>query len=101
MNRTKFAAPQGRVRGPNHQADADEGIDGAVPITLPDGRTLSRREVLGGLGATAAMLALPSLSGRPAAAASSPTASGARARRPGQGVLVLVTAYGGDRKSVV
>ena len=81
---------------PTGQPNADEAIDAPIPITLPDGRTLSRREVLGGIGATAAAVALPSLTGRSAAAASSPAASGGVARRPGQCVLVLVTAYGGN-----
>ncbi len=96
MTRTKFTSARGTVPNPTDQRHEDEAVDDAIPITLPDGRTLSRREVLGGIGATAAALALPSLASRPAAAISSPAAGGGVSRRPGQGVLVLVTAYGGN-----
>ena len=71
-----------------------------LPITCSDGRTLTRREVLGGIGVATAALTVPSLVGRPGSVASAAVrtqASPALApRRPGQGILVLVTLYGGN-----
>ena len=96
MTRTTITPVRTTVLRPTDQRNVDEALHAATPITLPDGRTLSRREILGGLGATAAALTLPSLSASRASAASPSAAVAVAARRPGQGVLVLVTAYGGN-----
>lgn len=96
MTRTKFTPVRRTVLRPTDQRNVDEALHATTPITLPDGRTLSRREILGGLGATAAALTLPSLSASRASAASPSAAVGVVTRRPGQGVLILVTAYGGN-----
>lgn len=71
-------------------------LSDTVRVSLPDGRTLTRREILGGLGVAAAGFALPGLSSTGASAAVRAAAAAPSARRPGQGVLVLVTAYGGN-----
>ncbi len=70
-----------------------------LPLTLPDGRSLTRREVLGGLGVVAAAVSAPSLLvgvGSSASGAPRTQAPVLAARKPGQGILVLVTLYGGN-----
>jgi uncharacterized protein (DUF1501 family) len=71
-----------------------------VALTTADGRSLTRREVLGGMGVLAASASVPLLpfGGSPAAAASRTQATPAApaSRRPGQGIVVLVTLYGGN-----
>ena len=70
---------------------------GPIHLTLANGRTLTRREVLGGIGVAAGAVTFASLVGAPAVgAAPVAAANAAPTRRPGQGVLVLVTAYGGN-----
>ena len=71
-----------------------------LPITSSDGRSLTRRELLGGLGVATAALTVPSLAGSSGSVVSAAVRTQASpalaARRPGQGILVLVTLYGGN-----
>lgn len=68
-------------------------------ITTPDGRGLTRREILGGIGIATAAAVAPAIVGRgnrANAASATRTQAVAAPRTPGQGVLVLLTLYGGN-----
>lgn len=64
-------------------------------VTTPDGRSLTRRELLGGIGAVAIASAVPTvvIGSRSADAA---VRAQVPARTPGKGVLVMLTMYGGN-----
>ena len=74
---------------------SDEQV--STPINTPTGRTLTRREILGGAGALAATSLVPSvlLSGS-AEAATRTQAQVPTPRKAGDSVVVLLTLYGGN-----
>lgn len=75
----------------NHSSDQD------LAVTLPDGRSLTRRELLGGLGIATAAAMVPSIVLRPGRAESAVAPrSQAPGRKSGQGILVMLTLYGGN-----
>ena len=64
--------------------------------TLPDGRSLTRRELLGGLSLATAAAMVPSMVLRPRSASAASVRAQAPPRKPGQGILVMLTLYGGN-----
>ena len=76
--------------------NANNANNANAVATLPDGRSLTRRELLGGLGLATAAAMVPSVVLRPRSAGAASVRAQAPARKPGQGILVMLTLYGGN-----